>query len=86
MCRHSTNEFIFINALVQKERLKKKKHSKERKYTKLEINIVVGKKMKKALKKRKKQSAKKLCAYGNTSIYNSDEESNNIRSREVVEI
>ena len=42
-CRHSTNECTLVKTLVQKEQKKKQKASKERKYTKHEINILVKK-------------------------------------------
>ena len=38
---HSANECITIKTLVKQAKLKKAKHSKERKYTKHEVDILV---------------------------------------------
>ena len=50
------------------------------------MGILVKKKIKRALKKRKKQCAEKLHAFKNMSVSNSDEESLNLSSSEEGEI
>ena len=53
MCCHRNSECTMIKALVEKEKLKKKISSKDRKYNKPEFNILVEKKIKR-LSNRKK--------------------------------
>ena len=56
------------------------------KYTKHEVNILVEKKMNKALKKRKKQRAEELRAFENMSVSDSDKDSSNVSSSEEDEV
>ena len=77
-CGHSTNKFTLVQTLVQNEKLKKQKVIKERKYTKHEVNILVERKVKKALKKRQKQCAEELHDFENMSVSDSGEESNKV--------
>ena len=77
-CGHSTNECTLVKPLVHKEKMKKQKSSKERKYTKHEVNILVERNMKKALKKRKKQCEEEFRAFKSMNVSDSDEESNNV--------
>ena len=69
----------------QKEKLKKKKANKERKYTKHEVNILENK-IKKALKKKKKQHTEEPRTFENMSLSDSDEESSHGSSSEEEEI
>ena len=86
MCGHSTNKCTLVKALVQKDKLKKQKANKERKYTKHEVDILLEKKMKKALWKRKKQHAEKWHSFENINVSDSDEESSKVSSSEEVEV
>ena len=86
MCGHNTNKCTLVRAFVQKEKLKKKKTSKERKYTKLEVSILVENKMKKALKKREKLRVEELRAFENMSILYSDKKSSNVSSSKEGEV
>ena len=49
MCGHTTNECTLAKTLVQKKKLRKYKANKERKYTKHEVNVLVERKVKKAM-------------------------------------
>ena len=44
-CGHSTLKCTLVKSLVEKEKLKKQRSSKERQYTKHRVNILVEKKM-----------------------------------------
>ena len=77
---------MLVKTLVQKDKLKKFKASKERKYTKREVKILVEKKIKNALRKREKQHEEEMHAFENMSISDSDEESKNKSSSEEREI
>ena len=85
-CRHHSNKCAYIKFLVKKEKPKKQKASKERKYNKHEVNILVERKMKNALKKTKKQCEEELRAFENMIVWDSDEESKNVHSSEEGEI
>ena len=85
-CGHNTTKCTLVKSLVQKEKLKKQKASKERKYIKHDVNILVERTMKKVLKRRKKQHEEELCAFENMSVLDLDKESNNVSSSEEEEI
>ena len=53
-CGHTTNECTLVKTLVQREKLKKIKANKKKKCTKHEVNVLVERKVKKAMKKKKK--------------------------------
>ena len=81
-CGHTTNECTLVKTLVQKEKLKKFKATKDRKYTKHEVNVLVEKKLKKAMRKKKKQREEELRAFENMSVSDSEESINDSSSEE----
>lgn len=81
-CGHTTNECTLVKTLVQKEKLKKFKANKERKYTKHEVNVLVEKKLKRAMQKKRKQREEELRAFENMSVSDSEESSNDSSSEE----
>ena len=74
ICGHTTNESMLLKFLVQKEKLIKFKANKKRKYTKHEVNVLVERKVKKAMKKKKKKCKEELGEFENMSVSDSDEE------------
>ena len=65
---------MLVKTLVQWDKPKKFKVSKERKCTKHEVNVLAERKVKKAMKKQKKQRKEELCAFENMSVSDSDKE------------
>ena len=73
-CGRSTDECTTLKTLIKHARLKKTWHNdKEKMSIMYEVNMFVGKKVKKALKKEKRKHTKELCAYEKMSVLDSDQ-------------
>ena len=84
---HTTVECTILKALLKQAKQKKEKYFDEKKrFTKHEVNIMVQKEVKQAMKKKKKKYAEELHAFEIISVFNPDQESFNRSSREEGEI
>ena len=87
MCGHTTDECTTLKALVKQAKQKKGKHfQKKKRFTKHEVNIMVQKEVKKAMKKKKKKRTEDLRAFEKMSVSDSDQESSDSSSSEDGEI
>ena len=88
MCGHTTDECTTLKALVKQAKQKKGNHfQKKKRFTKHEVNIMVQKQVKKALKQnKKKKRTEELRAFENMSVSDSDQESSDSSSSEEGEI
>ena len=76
-----------LKALAKQRKQKKGKHfEKKKRYSKYEVNIMVQKLVKKALKQNKRKSTEELREFETMSISDSDQESFNSSSSEEGEI
>ena len=88
MCGHTTDECTTLKALVKQAKQKKGSHfQKKKRFTKHEVNIMVQKQVKKAMKKNKKNKrTEELRAFENISVSDSGQESSDSSSSEDGEI
>ena len=87
MCGHTTDECTTLKALVKQAKQKKGNFQKKKRFTKHEVNIMVQKQVKKAMKKNKKSKrTEELRAFEKMSVSDSDQESSDSSSSEDGEI
>jgi len=86
-CGHTTDECTTLKALVKQAKQKKGSHfQKKKRFTKHEVNIMVQKQVRKAMKKsKKKKRTEELRAFENMSVSDSGEESSDSSSSEEGE-
>ena len=86
-CGNTTDEFTTLKALVKQAKQKTGKYfQKKKRFTKHEVNIMVQKQAKKALKQKKRKHTEELGAFKKMSVSNSDQESISSCSSEEDEI
>ena len=85
-CGHTTDECTTLKVLVKQAKQKKGKHFQKKRFTKYEVNIMVQKQVKKAMKQKKKKHTEELHAFEKMSVSDSNQESFNSSSSEQGEI
>ena len=80
-CGHTTDECTTLKVLVKQAKQKKGNHfQKKKRFTKHEVNLMVQKQVKKAMKKKKKKRTEELRAFEKMSVSDSDQESSDSSS------
>ena len=85
MCTHTTDECAILKTLIKQAKNKRPKLNKKKKYTQLEVNVLVQKKVKQVVKNQKKKSqtySKDLNAFTKMEISDSESESSVVSSIE----
>ena len=72
-CGHTTDQCTTLKALVKQVKEKRSKHfNKKKRFTKREVNTMVLKHLKKALKQKKRKPNEKVHAFKKMSVSDSD--------------
>ena len=87
MCGHTMDECKMLKIQYRQAKQKESKHfEKEKKYTKHEVDVEVGKKVNKVLKKKTRRHTEEPHTFGKMSLSNSGQESINRSSSEEGKI
>ena len=72
-CGHNTDQCTTPMALAKQEKQKKSKHfDKKKRFTKHEVNIMVQKQVKRALKQKKRKHTEEVCAFEKMNVSDSN--------------